>query len=363
MADNTPLNREDNTLLKATPPPAFKATGASVEMRALEQTLALLNNTSITGANLPPEERESAKAVMSAARSAAAPGIPSLPTQAPSPGDGAFSTPVAPVMGKVELFPKVEKPAEIDSGPTRMFAEPAITSAPAIAPPAPSAATASAPVAAGRIVLTGRTGVGKDYLATRVPGATVFNLDTPVWELIRKIFPDGAADGVLTTVQTIKAWGAGKVSTFYPISPARLVFTERARNVVHWERFGTPEFWAGLALSPSGILFHTASSRIVTGIETLAELNAFLAAGYAHYHCVCSATSYATRPKRPGADDSLSTIFDQQVTREISNNRGGRVLRCVWSDNAPAPSPRLLTAAAWGKEILSSAEKTIQTGE
>lgn len=350
MADNSPtsparapLPQPDENLLKSAPPLAFKPTGSSLEMRALEQTLAILNNTNVTGAVLPPEEREAAKAVMHAA----------VRDTANAPPATTLSVPPAAAPAKVVLFPENEN----DAGPTRVFAEPAITSAPASASPTPSAALPP-PVGSGRVVLTGRTGVGKDWLASSIPGAAVLNLDSPIWAMVRELFPDGPAAGLFSAVQTIKAWGSGTISEKYPISPARMLYITDARVRDGWENFGRPGFWAEYALVTAA---HTGGQIIVTGVETLAELNQLLAAGFAQYHVVCSSASYASRPKRPGADDSLSTIFDQQVTKELSTNPRGRVLRCVWSDSAPPPSPRLMTAQLFAKEILSVVPSTLET--
>lgn len=324
MSETTDSNQFANALKG--PKPKLSLGGQSAEMRALEQTLALLNNPELSGAKMPAEEKTAQNQILRGPAGAAASVVEgpvdrhgaTLP-----PGDLLLATPAAPVL---------------------VTPAPAPIPMPAIAPPKP------APV---RILLTGKSGVGKSFLANQLSGYSLQELDAPIFELLADEHPEVIAAGMVTArklfaplAATIQAWGNGIINEKYPLSPARMMFRASLVSRGMWEGFGTPDFWVS-------ILLRALPERVVlTRVETANEFRALMAAGFTHYHVVCSSATFSARNKRSGANDLLAAALDQDVTKKISNQRNGERLRCIWNDSAvPSPSNRLLTGPQWLQEM------------
>lgn len=267
----------------------------------LNELLSLMNNPDITGAVVPPEEKAAAKAVLQ--------GIP------------------API------------PANEPLSPT---------------PPAdPEPVAAQAAIAAPSLVLlTGRSGVGKSFLAAQA-GYKVLELDMPIWTFVKGVFPSAKPEELQLLVNTIRAWGDGWITKDLPINPARLLFVERVRPM--WPKFGHSGFWADHLLeylegemASEGMLPQAA----VTNVTTTADFQALTSRGFKHFHVMCSVQTLGARTKRQGADDRLAAALDQDVTKKISQQRQGQRLRCVWSDSQPSPNPqRLYSVDSWLQEM------------
>jgi hypothetical protein len=212
----------------------------------------------------------------------------------------------------------------------------------------------SAPTAPNRILLTGRSGVGKSWLAAQVPLASVVELTDSIDRFLRDFYPDLETGSplLLNFRETIKAWGDGVITDKYPLSPARFLFTEFVRG--RWPGFGTTSYWASQLVDcgPDG-------KTIVTRVESSADFRALVAAGFKHYHVVTSTNTMAARQQRKNADNRLALSLDADVIKKLSSNRQGPRLNVIWNDTTPA-SPRVFTVAQWLQDVTAEAA---QTGE
>jgi hypothetical protein len=224
------------------------------------------------------------------------------------------------------------------NGATIALSDPVFGNVPAPGAPAPEpVAQATAPgrtINTDFILLTGRSGAGKDYVAGRV-GRPVQKLDTLILKLCEEAFgrhPEAALVGILDAVT---AWGRGTVSAKYPLTPARLTFCLRMQEV--YPDFGMPSFWTDrIANNPDF------SKCIVPGVADPEDFKRLTAEGYMHFHVVCSNATFAQRPKKEWVDNSLAIHLDKQIQARI-NSPGQDKLRVIWSDTAPCPSKRFYT--------------------
>ncbi len=287
---STPDSQWDPNSLKSESPKKLSLNGTAAELRALEQTLALMNS----GAQIPAEEAAQMKSVL---RRQVIAGIP----------------------------PKAEPtaPAVMERGPAPL-----------------------------RIMLTGRTGSGKDYIASRATGATVLHLDTPIHALIGRTFPGSTltSPGVREVARTIWLWGKGQITDRIPLTIARLSFLQGLPEEWRERGFGQPDFWVNLLLSA---LEGSAPGRqiIIAGVDSGRDYNRLREYGFLHYHVMCSPSAYNMRPKDTTRGDQLAADLDQRVTKKISEQRDGPRVNCVWSDVTVPPSNRIYTADQWLKAI------------
>lgn len=222
-----------------------------------------------------------------------------------------------------------------------------------------TAASAAPPVdsvvASNRLLFTGRSGAGKKYLAKLV-GASVVNLDSPILGLVKKYYPEGKPENFGPFIATIRAWGDGVVNKDFPMTPTRFLFERfMGRDDGGVEGFGQPGFWIRYMLST---IENAGALVAITNITTAAEYSALKAAGFTHFHVMCSAQTYASRPKRQGANDSLAAALDQDAIKKISGQRQGPQLPVVWSDQVvPPPSPRLWSAMNWVRSLTTGNEQ------
>jgi hypothetical protein len=208
----------------------------------------------------------------------------------------------------------------------------------------------SMPEAAGlRLILTGRSGVGKTWLAQRL-NAQAWEISSVIEEVLSKLDFASAPfhKSYHTMVQTLLAWGRGHVSDGFPLSPARLLFMLQARDLLDVEGFGRPDFWASLLVQK---VADFSGPVVVTSVTSGAEFQVLQEAGFKHYHVVCSSATLANRQKRQGAPgEALAAHLDKQATEKLSNRKDGEKLKCVWNDAAKA-HPRLYSVQEFLQEV------------
>jgi hypothetical protein len=218
---------------------------------------------------------------------------------------------------------------------------PAVKLRPADAAPQPANPPPS------RVLLTGRGGVGKRWLASQVPGATVLQVEDGILNLLRPAFP-GVTDVSLTAlVNGVRAWGDGVYSKDYPPSIQRLLFRQWAlSNGVNTHDWGKPGFWLRQCLEAARNLTGTI---VLIGVAMVDEYRLAVSEGFKHFHVCCSPQTWSTRKtSSPATGDALATALDGDVTKKISVERTGPRLSVVWNDPViSSPSPRLYSSADW----------------
>jgi hypothetical protein len=200
------------------------------------------------------------------------------------------------------------------------------------------------------------TGRNVDQVLNSIPCAE-FGILKPVARLAEIFFP-GISFGDTALVNTpgaagfiasLRAWGAGEVSEAYPITDVRACFVTMMRSLaptgflpkgIDWSRFGAHDgFWIDVAVIAAQE-FQKANPNArfaITGVTTQVELMYFRTLGLAHWHVMA----------RPGVGISnpIALALDNDVTAQISRERTGKKLRCIWNDSTPPASPRLWSAA------------------
>ena len=222
-------------------------------------------------------------------------------------------------------------------------------------PPAPAEPTqenAPANTTQSRIFFTGRTGVGKDWLAQRAQ-AQVLNVTTFLTDIVKGEFPSVPPKDTASFLSTVFAWGEGIISKDYPVTPARFLFLRALRTA--YPKYGQPGFWVGLIIEEAN---RQSGLVAVTGVSSPTAMKALSEAGFKHWHVMTSPQTYATRAKRPGADDKLAANFDQQAIAQNSANRNGPKMSVIWNCTTPPPSARLWTVDEWLQET-SGAQQSI----
>jgi hypothetical protein len=321
-------------------PKGFKPQGTAAELRMLEQECAFLNNPAISGdkkGEKPPTALTAAELTPTVTGKAELIPVGSPLGAPPSP------SPVAPQDGP---------------GATMVFADPVLEN---VAPTPIAQPTLPVPVAPSTpapqfILLTGKTGVGKSFLASR-GDALVLELDDEIRKVAKQVLGN-IADGPQADalVETIYQWGNGQVNQQYPLTPARLLVSHLAASLFPSMHYGSPGCWVESLVERAKNLSHDADKQvIVTGVTSVEDFKALIAAGFRHYHVVCSAASYLNRPKRKGANDNLALALDKDITAKISQQRQGERLRCIWSDGG-VPHPRLFSVEQWLQAIHVNTE-------
>lgn len=198
---------------------------------------------------------------------------------------------------------------------------------PPLAAPSPSPSLAPTPPAILRVVFTGQSGVGKDYVANAA-GLPVVHVDTAIRVMVRHIFQDASDSEIQSLVDTFRAWGNGVVSPQYPLTPARWLIAR-----VMAESWGKSGYWLRDAIDGP-------QRAAVTDITTGDDFKTLSDAGFVHFHVMCSASTLQSRPRRQGADNRMATHLDNQVVKRISAQKVGDRLRVIWNDPVtPPPAP------------------------
>lgn len=290
----------------------------------LRALVAQLNNPELTGA------------VVESAPAAPAPSFPNdLPTTTPPQQTPLAQTPSAATVATPQ------------------------TASPAASTPAPSVA-AVPPKVAQRLLMTGKfsANVAKDV-------GQLVSIASPVIELARALMGNliweasEANGGVKETpgatafLASLKAFGASEYNAAYPLTVARAVFVKMIQSLattkslpegIDWSKFGTGDgFWVDSAVIMAKAIAEDGGRVTVTGITSKEELSYFLALGFSHWHVMAG--------PQP-TSDPLTQALDNSVTEQISKQRNGPKLRCIWASKAPAPSNRLWTVDEFKSRAL-----------
>lgn len=268
------------------------------------------------------------------------------------------------------------------------FVDPAVLASPAQPPPPAPAVLRDI----DKVFYTGRMGVGKDYVAA-LTGSTIFGLADPIYYLVNhftglKVSSISGKDipGVRSTLQILGQWGRGDVDAEYPVSPARITFVRMVQSLgnsidpdnsqlVDWKQFGIDkDLWLNSLVARVNAFFaENPGKRVaVTNVRFENEYKFLSAAGWKHYHVMCSPATWARRlakqklsPDAPQLKDKselLANAMDADVVRRLSKQPSGSVLRVIWNDpDAKIPSSRLLTTAQFLAEV--AAPVNIKSGE
>src|SRR5579859_2420255 len=202
-----------------------------------------------------------------------------------------------------------------------------------------------------KIFVTGRIGgnAGIERLLVNLPVSTaVVSLNKTAAEVLKSTC-QLKGEPPASLVAPFRAWGEGIQSQSAPYTLERLLLLGLIRKT--FADFGTAGFWAGLILCS---IPATQGQSIVVGVQTSAEFKALEAAGFVHYHAVGSG----------GASNALTTHLDNEVSKQLSQQRNGKPrLRVIWMDE-PAKMPatdRLMTPDQFRKEVVSAPETVVES--
>lgn len=312
--------------------------GSRNELAGLNDLVNMMNDPEITGAVVPP-------------------------------GVETTATLVAPTATVTENVENVELPTDAEMAPL---------------PPSPGVVSihgvddAVLPVAATPqqvLFFTGQLASGKDHCAGLI-GARVVGFADPIYSIASYFFgvevtatQNKQLPGMRAFLQLVGQWGRNVINEQYPVTPARALFVQNVRKLgeagefgnhfVAWDRFGSDEnLWVD-----SGIARIRQASESLLAISNCRFPNEFKSlsgAGFKHYHCMCSAQTWAKRlaamkltPESPQVKDyseQMATAISRKVLQTISKQARGGKLNVIWNDeNVPPPSPRFFTLAEFVK--------------
>jgi len=334
-------------------PAGFKPSGD--DARALKTLLRDMNNSAITGADVPKGENPIAEIDAARAQSNQAALVEQAKAEARTL-QAVNSLPGTPFTNLLSPVGPAGPSSESGCNGVSAGSAVAIDIDPCFGP-----ATRGA-----KLCLTGRTHVGKDHVAKAV-GAKIFGFAEPLYGLLEYAFGTRQRDvpGAREFLQRVGQWGRGEISAAYPLSPERASFVWWIRaaaaegklpDYVNWNDYGfNKDIWLDACLSRLNVFVaENPSARVaVTNVRFENELKRLVAEGFAHFHVVCSASTWSQRlakdkltvdaPVLNDTSEQLAKKMDASVTQHISRQPGGSRLRCVWNDTARSPSPRLLT--------------------
>lgn len=318
--------------------------GGATEELSLRAAVGAMNDPRLINSDMTPAEREANKRILAGAGQAI-----------PEGGNVEYKT-KAPA---VPPTPPIKSTQQLEAGYKQLLAE----------------------KLPEKIFFTGRLAVGKDYCATAA-GYPIFGFADPIYALANFFFGTsvnaaGGKDdpGMREFLQTVGQWGRGEVNDKYPYGPTRAIFGVMLRSLaaanalpagVNWEAFGkSPDFWI------ESLLARTAETTraAITNCRFSNEFTRLKAAGFTHFHVICSPSTWAKRlaAKRLTVDaaavkdisEQLAKQLDAQVVKTLSEQRVGSKLRVIWNDTVPSPSARLYTL----DEFLSSVKPPTTTTE
>lgn len=233
-------------------------------------------------------------------------------------------------------------------------------------------------VKAAKLCFTGRTHIGKDYVAAQL-GAKIFGFADPLYDVLQHFFGTRQRDlpGAREFLQKVGQWGRGEVSAAYPLSPERAAFTMWIHTAagegklpayVNWSAFGVnQDIWLEACLTRVNdfVSVYPNQRVAISNVRFQNELKRLVAEGFIHTHVICSPATWnqrlakdkieANAPLLNDLSERLAQQLDTNVVRQLSSRQGGK-LRCVWNDTVKIPSPRLMTLAELNGEI-----KTLET--
>lgn len=225
-----------------------------------------------------------------------------------------------------------------------------------------------------RLFFTGSLKSGKDHAAA-LAGCKIYGFADPVYQVASHLFETEITSltgkdipGVRSALQIIGQWGRGMVSERYPLTLERARFAHWVRRdgaklfgsrfQVNWSQFGkTESLWVDALIQR--VADEPAEARIgVTNCRFMNEFKSLQAAGYTHWHIMCSPKTLNARLDGKTAvlkdtSEQFALRLNQNVIEQISKQRNGKRLHCVWSDTEPSPSPRLHSVESFLKIINS----------
>lgn len=241
-----------------------------------------------------------------------------------------------------------------------------------------------------RLFFTGKLRSGKDHAAKAV-GAHIFGFAEPLYELASKltgleISSSKGKDlpGVRALLQAIGQWGRNEVNAQYPITPARILFVQMVRKKFPgYKNFGeNKNIWVENLLARLDVwaaeLANQGKRAAITNVRFDNEFKALIGEGWTHYHVMCSPTTWAKRlaeakltlqsPVVTDMSERLAAALDANVIKQISAQKNGPMLRCIWNDDeVKPPSPRLHTLNSFLQTLAISEapsdDSNILTGE
>lgn len=152
---------------------------------------------------------------------------------------------------------------------------------------------------------------------------------------LREVFAFG--EGIVSQKYPLTAaralfveWTRSRMTEIFGVSP---------------KNFGTDGFWISSVIARTDAFLREFPRElaVVTNVETSDQYKALKAAGFANVHVICN---NVTRSGRGGTAlvDPLVSHIERGITEEISQRPRGPKLRAVWCDPSYAPtSNRLLT--------------------
>jgi hypothetical protein len=144
------------------------------------------------------------------------------------------------------------------------------------------------------------------------------------------------------------------------MSLERVWITHTARQID--AGFGKPGFWATRLLAEIEE-YRAGMPRpvIVIGISELADFTLFRNdAKFTHFHVMVSNATLGKRlPQGQPSQDLVSSALDNDVIRQISQNKAGSKLRCVWNDETPPPTNRFWSAAEFAALIPTEPRESL----
>ena len=304
--------------------------------------------------------------------------IPDKDYSAPARTDGATVTDNDPLFTSPAPAPKetagasVPSPIEMPLGlpvaaapavpPAGEYVRPAVDSVPVSAGPVGSGEPWGVEVITykvGRFFFTGRTGVGKDWLAKQIK-AQVLDSSAPLVAAARAVFPAAnKPEHFAGLFPTIYAWGEGTIDPKNaPLTPARWLFVQAMQ--AQWPGYGTPGFWMRLLVEAANAI----EGRIaITNVGTPGAFKALKDAGFTHFHVMTSPQAYIGRNKKQGIDDRLANALDNDAIKKVSAQRQGDKLPVIWNAPDGPPSPRLWTVAEFLASLDSAPSETFSAFE
>jgi len=234
---------------------------------------------------------------------------------------------------------------------------------------APKRAEVAAPVAERRqvpslIFTTGRLRVGKDFILRNL-GFQIHGFAEPLYALQEYFFgtADKSAPGARKFLQMVGQWGRGQVDAAYPISAQRATFTTIIRGLgmnkqfpaelgVDWSKFGkSADLWLNAFVTRTANLASELGRHAVSNVRFHNEYEGLTAAGWTHFHVMCSPATWAKRlkeggltPQSPEVRDTSEALAAQMDTDSLQRAKlkpQGPKLRVIWNDpEVRSPSPR-----------------------
>lgn len=217
-----------------------------------------------------------------------------------------------------------------------------------------------------RVFITGRLKSGKDYVLSAF-GYNIHGFAEPLYALQKYFFgsDDKSLPGARKFLQTVGQYGRGQVDAQYPLTAARAAFVAVVRGLgeaghfpkalrVEWKKFGlSPDLWLNALIARVQDLPESVRAG-VSNVRFQNEYEGLSAAGWTHFHVMCSPQTWAKRlaevglrPDSPEVKDfseKFAAGMDADSLQRVKLKPQGPKLRVIWNDPAvKPPSPRFYT--------------------